>query len=212
MCRSKSNSSSNVTKSSSSSSSSSNSLGSATPTPPSRGPQTSDHAHVKYSTNSPDPQQGDSSTQVSSAPELARQSSRSSADRTIQTGHPFRKRVRSFSSTSSSAIIPRKPATALALRASVAFALISACAGWVVSGGIIARLAHLFRAASGPLFLGTWTGQVRIPADTDSKRVIRVCCVNRSIKLSRVCLHRPYVPFDSTAWSRHIICMMHTKQ
>lgn len=179
MCRSDSNSndSSNVTKSSSSS------LGSARPAPPNRPPQTSDDAGTNsqlYCCS----QHGDSS-----APDVARHRSGSCADRTIQRGRPLRQRVRNFSATSSSALIPRKPRTALALRASIAFALISACAGWVISGGNIARVAHLFRAGSGPLYLGTWTEQVRTPADTRQQKGC-LHTLRGWVKLSRVCIGR----------------------
>ena len=160
MCRShgsNSKSSSNVTRISDSGSS-----GSARLDLPNRGPQRYDAA----TSNPRIFQQGASSRPAASSPKLAAlhscssSSSSTSADRIIQiVSNPLRQRVRDFGATSS---IQRKPGTALALRVSIAFGLISACAGWVLSTGNIARVAHLVRAASGPLHIDTWTtDQVR---------------------------------------------------
>lgn len=44
----------------------------------------------------------------------------------------------------------------MVLRVAVACAVVSACAGWVLSGGHVSRVTELFRAAAVPLSTSSW--------------------------------------------------------
>lgn len=76
-------------------------------------------------------------------------------------GDPSRRKTRALKRSSSALSAPGN-LSLVVFRASIVCALISACAGWVVTGGVIGKVADMFRSVTGPLHAhrGSWTKRV----------------------------------------------------